>query len=1621
MHAISRADSGTLRTSGTSDGLVSTWACDAVRKQASQRALAQTGADCAGGVVLDTVSVPARVRKLSQLLLCAHSGTDGKQMSVAEARTLRAAVALAFDRLLFWDGKIGAEVTSTRRGDDIRECLNRVSAIVYAMRCDGEERDAARLEELVALFSMPFDPPTIRQLGTVSSVRPRPQMFLPAGVRQRMIQMDQFGAILSVLMLLRHSATAVAQVCEERSPLLSRQNQDNDASVKPLEGNGSGFLLYKHPSFSSIAGQCTPIVANDVSFPCLHRAHCQLFSDKHVGNENRTQGVKWLFGAVSHGLPPPPLREGAGDGGIGTLLTLPLLSGTDADVIDLMSAAVTARFAPPNQQQMVSGGHNRQISQMGVRTFPPRSLSQDYTPHDCHSMTSSCQHLCSDGRAKFWRQLFQSDTDSRTSKCASASAASWQGNNGDKNWWEQCPDRRLRGSTAPNLTSENGVEEELNRFSEWMDAGVLNQYDAEGVVSTEHLVRDVICLLLGLSTLSFELLVTSSGRSAIGAPEAKGVEKEERDAVFRPRANTRLAGDSMSPLRGLLDELCVAGSHVHRLNVFIARNRYSRGKLLRSFCRTLAELLQDYRHQVLSLLPAAQQRDMNEVNALPLLRQAAIWAEDSSVVSNIKEGTRLLPSLPQDRVPSTFRATNFFEKSNQGLHGAANGHKQTFLSVLEVYVHTRKLRQKVRMLAHLCHVCVHINPGRVCQTACPEQGSQKSYSKSVAETSVSVARRNSILVGDLFAQLERADSSSAPLWRKVLRQCLEPYLDAVKRCIFLAEVDDEEGEFMIKYDKDVPEATEEHYLNAFTLRLETECPFSLVSVRTQILRTAQALAVLRACKAEDPLSQIQHAPPLQLRYTVAGVQELRSEHDGFYEHITKATDLANRTHERQVLLTEHKARLAFQQHIQKLMHQYRKIEDREQQALYRLRLAKLQERSGLHTQSEEHVARKRAAAMHEREQDALRVQEQILFGAKSVEELTQLKASAAHDMVRQYKQRLKVLRSEMGHAEWTASRCALQELRTALAVSDLELLRDELLTNESTPVEPLFDPVIEPGGVDADDGEDEQPSCAEEPQLSHKSSTPMSCEPASVLAAERDETEQGPATLGLNAACGLERRATKARDDWTPGQDVAMSQHSSASAELPEQPVSNEHRDTLQRNPSVLQVRELRDLSAPDRMMTVPPVDTAQATDPTGSKQVSASLQLNGCGEEDELPVLPTKDASTPEVKGRGKGGLIVAKPALPLAIAIQECVLLPVLWQYEQVSAQIVSLMLRDLQLERHLCALRRYFFGEDGLWARGLAKRLFLQANNESTPCILADNLSLALQEVLVESGLDKDPFARRLSLRHHLPKARPGTELWDAEDGAASSATGAFSSVQLCYQVEYPLNIIIHPAAHAQYQRVLAFVLDIQRTIDVLQDSWLRLKGFRSGSAARLRHRVDDERFMHLAAFHCLRHEMLHFVSVLHGYLLSQLLHTSWTDFLKDLRGSDELWQSSDEADSSQRDAGKHRARDLHELRTLHDTYLSAVTDRALLSPRTSQVLEIIRQCLRCIQELSQILSYQSATGPTSRSQVDLFTPFLETKARFQHWTAFLHKVISFMLKKGGERQAHLQDLLLRLRPP
>ena len=46
------------------------------------------------------------------------------------------------------------------------------------------------------------------------------------------------------------------------------------------------------------------------------------------------------------------------------------------------------------------------------------------------------------------------------------------------------------------------------------------------------------------------------------------------------------------------------GTHVYRLGLFLCRNRYDRGRVLGALCGTLADYLQHYRRQILSLRQA---------------------------------------------------------------------------------------------------------------------------------------------------------------------------------------------------------------------------------------------------------------------------------------------------------------------------------------------------------------------------------------------------------------------------------------------------------------------------------------------------------------------------------------------------------------------------------------------------------------------------------------------------------------------------------------------------------------------------------------------------------------------------------------------------------------------------------------------------------------------------------------------------------------------------------------------------------------------------------------------------------------------------------------------------------
>jgi hypothetical protein len=354
--------------------------------------------------------------------------------------------------------------------------------------------------------------------------------------------------------------------------------------------------------------------------------------------------------------------------------------------------------------------------------------------------------------------------------------------------------------------------------------------------------------------------------------------------------------------------------------------------------------------------------------------QHDIWAHHIWPTSAAGEGGNLCPTLPRDVAAFTLHSVRDRLSAMQAGQGVEPSPP---LTVVEVYVHTIKLREQLRVLAQMCRCAV--SPQETLsqqEEAAREQedgagsgsggpGMEKATAAEVESESDTNSKPLSIadsrkLLGDLYMRVERADGDGAAVWRTLLRRSLQPYLDALGSAIFLAQVEDYHDEFLLRHDKAVAERCAEHYLHAFTLRAESECPFFLVAVRTQILRTVQGLAVLRACKPDDALTAIQEPPSLELRYSVAAVRDLEAEHAAFHRTISEKAERAALAQRRAVLLDEHTQRVAFRERIQGLVEQYRALELGEKQALRGVKVAQQQERDALQQQALADQARKQA-------------------------------------------------------------------------------------------------------------------------------------------------------------------------------------------------------------------------------------------------------------------------------------------------------------------------------------------------------------------------------------------------------------------------------------------------------------------------------------------------------------------------------------------------------------------------------------------------------------------------------------------------------------------------------------
>jgi hypothetical protein len=96
---------------------------------------------------------------------------------------------------------------------------------------------------------------------------------------------------------------------------------------------------------------------------------------------------------------------------------------------------------------------------------------------------------------------------------------------------------------------------------------------------------------------------------------------------------------------------------------------------------------------------------------------------------------------------------------------------------------------------------------------------------------------------------------------------------------------------------------------------------------------------------------------------------IRITHQVFHTLISEQARKEVNDQERQELLGEREARLAFKQRIQSLVEQYRKLEEREELARREAQQSQERERRGLQLQALEDDARKMAAVREEVEEE----------------------------------------------------------------------------------------------------------------------------------------------------------------------------------------------------------------------------------------------------------------------------------------------------------------------------------------------------------------------------------------------------------------------------------------------------------------------------------------------------------------------------------------------------------------------------------------------------------------------------------------------------------------------------
>ncbi|XP_051545576.1 gamma-tubulin complex component 6-like [Myxocyprinus asiaticus] len=300
----------------------------------------------------------------------------------------------------------------------------------------------------------------------------------------------------------------------------------------------------------------------------------------------------------------------------------------------------------------------------------------------------------------------------------------------------------------------------------------------------------------------------------------------------------------------------------------------------------------------------------------------------------------------------------------------------------------------------------------------------------------------------------------------------------------------------------------------------------------------------------------------------------------------------------------------------------------------------------------------------------------------------------------------------------------------------------------------------------------------------------------------------------------------------------------------------------------------------------------------------------------------------------------------MPLPVLMKHSVTTPLITHVSMVNKAVVDYFFMELDVEKHFETLRHFLLLEDGEFALSLSDQLFEKLGIGQTPGELLTPLVLnsILNKVLQYSvSGDSELTSRFMFALRYLPEV------------FHPHAPESLNCLELRYKVDWPVNIVITDSCLNKYNRLFSFLLQLKHMVWSLRDVWFHLKrtALVKGAGRSIQ-------------FHQLyRHEMQHFVKVIHDYITNQILQCV-------LEG--------------------------------------------LLTEKATPVMNIIHSIISLILKFRRQLIAQPWQFQQGEPVHPSFITIQQSYNTFKYYSHFLFKVVTKLVDKGY--QPHLEDFLLRI---